>query len=1453
MAKGVSLNNKLLEWIKKNKKFLLIGVLGSLGVYLLYNLAVNNEIYALELDASYYECEEGTTMTTERVADVNDGNIEKYLCYVRTGVKASCPMDVESEELTASLGDDCSLTLNQVLTDIRGVDTYFYMPIEDSIVDDSTNLNQACLNRNYVHTAENDTEYYGYYKTACVCYGSYENVAQCGNRQWLNKEVSDDDYRYYIQTQDEMTCENGGTPIVIGNGGEKKGDLYACSLGEAKLKKREVLLNFSFSADDFSKSSLTEEFEVANAGEIDVIVDKIGVSEIEDADYELDKENSICSDSDGNIYEGSIVTDTFVVNGASLDSSVRFLEDITCDLVFKKKTYAVKVSISEDSTGSGEITSLGKQPDATGNFYVTDGGDISVDAIANDDSKYVSTTCEEIGGSVTTTESEGVVTKGNIAFSDIKSDIECSVTFEKRKQYTVSALVVGSGGTAAPTSSVYYEGAKPMVMLTADLGYAIDEDKTVCDNNNYSISGSSISITKGISSDVECSVYFKAVDYTVIITPKPVEGSKSISIIYNDDVADKNPNYGDKAVVMVVPNIGYSYTGNNCGSDGSEIEATNSGDGYSFNFVVEGNKNCEVTFSKNSYKVSAELQAGDYTGGAVKVGSSSVEYGEDTTIEVVNPSGYTYDPDNTICIGEADINKSISPINISNISSNVNCSIAFKANSYKVNVDVNDSSMGSVSQSKTEVTINEEIVVTVNPNTGYEYVTNNCGTNGSEQEISEDEDGNLIFKLSNLSASKSCEVTLAKKEYKISVEVEPSVGGIFEVEDEVVEHGSDTSILLTANIGYEYDSHSCRNSLNESVEATINSSKDTITLSDVTDDISCVINYKLKEYTVTVTYDPILSVVDGTFGVDFADDNGDGKVKNGDSVFINYEVNEGYSYSSNTCGAREYSANQLIIESVGSDIDNCVVTFVKNAYTVGAEVSSGKGSVVVNSKSVEYNGNSSIIATSESGYVYDRDNTTCSGNAIFDKESSLIKISNISSNVECKVAFKLGEYNVEVLVDETDEGAGEVSQTPVGSVDMNEEIEVIVTPNSSYEYESNTCGANSDEVPAEKDEVTGKWTFTISNVTSDRICYVSFKKIFKVSATAVNGKIDSLKGDFENDDDSVSVYENKDAEIVISPNENYVYVSNDCGAIANADNSKLTVVNVNEDKVCNVRFEEKAKHKVDVTSKNDDYGVVSPNTQEVYDGDDAKVEVKVTDGNEFFNVVCNDKIVSNAILSGSELIIPNVIEDLVCVVNYKDVLEYNVVAKSSNEDFGKVTPDIQTVANGGNATITLVYEEGYEYEDNDCGAEFIDEDELILKNVTSNRSCVVFFKEKEQYTIVAKPTDDKTGSVVTNDDFVYSGDDTSIVVVPSQGYEYESNDCGAVYDNGLLILTNVTSNKNCNVSFKNNVSKMVDSENNVENVSTGDKTYIVYFICLIGVIGGVFGYRKYLVSKNYRF
>lgn len=1429
-----------------DKKWIVIGTIILSIFFIMYYFGDKEEISALELDASYYECEPGTMMTTEKIPDVNDNNIEKYLCYVKTGIKASCPMDVETKQITNSLGNSCNLVLNQTLTNIRGENIYFYMPLAGSSVSQNTTLNQACLDRNYVHTDPSDTEYYGYYKTACVCYGSYENVAQCGNRQWLNKEVSDSDYRYYIQTQDDMVCDNGGTPIVIGNGGEKKGDLYACSLSAAKLKKLDVVLNFSFSDNNYLKSSMNHTFEVSNGGDTKIVIeDKNDISSIFNAGYELDEKNTVCKDVTSNVYNGSIINGTFVVDGSNLSDTVRFLEDVTCDFAFKRKSHTVKVILSDESTGNAAITSTYNNSDNFGNYYVTDGDDISINATADGSSKYVSTTCEAFGANVKTSTNLLNNDVTNITFSNVKDDIICSVTFLEKEEYKLEASVVGGKGTVSPSSSSYYEGTKPKLNLTPSTGYSIDTSKTTCDNIKYYIFGSQLIATEGIKSDVKCDIYYKAVDYNISITPNPTEGAKDISVIYNNDIEDTNPNYGDEAVVTVKANEGYSYGGNTCGNNGSEIKSVINTDGsHSFSFFVTGNKNCEVKFDKVNYKVSAKIISDTGTGN-IKVGNSSVEHGGSTTIDIFPDVGYLYDSERTICTGNGNIIKEISPINISNISSDINCNIALKLNKYNVNVTSNDLNMGHVEQNMNEVTIKDKVVVVINPNEGYEYEKNDCGINGSEIETKIDENGKLIFEISDISTSLSCQVSFKNKQYKVNTTVNPSDGGTVNISSDVVNHGNDTSITLFPNVGYEFDSYLCKNSSNLEVSSVINDSKNSIILNDVTSDINCDINYKLKEYDINVTYTPIDSVVENSFKVEFDDDNDNGKVKHGQNVFINYELKDGYSYSGNTCGATVYGENQLILGNVNSDIDNCIVTFVENAYKVIADVDGEGGSVVVEPGAVGYLGSSTIRAFANSGYVYDSENTTCVGNGNIIKENENIEITNIKSDIECSVAFKLEKYTVDVLIESNDIGGGEILNASYENVTKNDNLEIIVKPNIRYEYEYNTCGIKGESVEAIKNEQTGEWIFTISNVTDNKTCYVGFKKILNVSAKAINGKIDKLIGDIDNSDGSVDVYENKNAEILISPNDNYVYGSNNCGAIPNSDNSKLTITNIVEDKICEVKFIEKVKHKVEISSANNSYGLVGPSVQEVFDLSDAKVNVDVTDGNEYLNVVCNGNVVNNAIFNNNELIIPGVISDLVCVVNYKDVGEYVIKANTSNQEYGSVTPDNQTIDNGGQAIISVIPNEGYEYESNDCGAKFNGRDMLTLENVTSNKTCIVNFKERIKFAIDAKVSDNDAGSVVVKDEFVYSGENSTIVVVPNIGYEYESNDCGAEYNNGLLFLNNVTSDKICTINFKSNFDINVGGiDDDIVNVPTGDKKYIIFIISVIGIIGIVFGYKN---------
>ena len=221
------------------------------------------------------------------------------------------------------------------------------------------------------------------------------------------------------------------------------------------------------------------------------------------------------------------------------------------------------------------------------------------------------------------------------------------------------------------------------------------------------------------------------------------------------------------------------------------------------------------------------------------------------------------------------------------------------------------------------------------------------------------------------------------------------------------------------------------------------------------------------------------------------------------------------------------------------------------------------------------------------------------------------------------------------------------------------------------------------------------------------------------------------------------------------------------------------------------------KYTVKVSSNNESYGTVNPGSQPVTSGKSAVFTISPKDGYQYKSNTC-DGTVSDNILT-----IENVTTNKTCIVNFEKI--YTVTASSNNTSYGTVSPESQTVSSGNLVTFTLSPATGYQYSSNDCGGT-VSGNRLTISNVTTDKTCKVTF-EKSTYTVTVSSNSTTRGTVSPSSQTVSHGGTLTFTISPKSGYEYSSNTCGGTISGNTLTISNVTSNKNCTVSFVSNVVK----------------------------------------------
>ena len=344
----------------------------------------------------------------------------------------------------------------------------------------------------------------------------------------------------------------------------------------------------------------------------------------------------------------------------------------------------------------------------------------------------------------------------------------------------------------------------------------------------------------------------------------------------------------------------------------------------------------------------------------------------------------------------------------------------------------------------------------------------------------------------------------------------------------IVDVGNSTSIVVKPNTGYKYKSVSCTNA-----EASYNTGNNTLTLTNITDDVSCTVTNEIIKYNVT------------------AKASTGGTVSGTSSKTVNYNgsttftvtPNTGYQYSSVSCpsgitGSYSTSTNTLTVSNVKAS-GTCTVNFSIKKFTVTAKASTGGTVSGTSSKTVNYNGSTTFTVKPNTGYKYSSVSCPSGITGSYSTSNNTLTVSGVKANGTCTVNFTKKTYTVRVSV--TNGTSSPTSRT----VSHGSSTTFTVKPNTGYEFESLSCtGGRYNESTK---------VLTVSNVTSTRTCTIKFKKSIPTAAEYIESLRTSNPTTMNNDDPDGNVrYMGK------NPN-NYVLFNNELWRIIGVFNVKSSI------------------------------------------------------------------------------------------------------------------------------------------------------------------------------------------------------------------------------------------------------------------------------------------------------
>lgn len=241
--------------------------------------------------------------------------------------------------------------------------------------------------------------------------------------------------------------------------------------------------------------------------------------------------------------------------------------------------------------------------------------------------------------------------------------------------------------------------------------------------------------------------------------------------------------------------------------------------------------------------------------------------------------------------------------------SDATCVLYFISNYFEVEIKANNGVVNELEALKDrKVKRGESIIYNITPTEGYNFEKVEC-TNNATAEWNEE---NFTLTVSNVTKNSVCEVTYSIGEYTIKFTAN---NGAISEETKTAKHGDTITTVITPGSDYVYNKVSC----SDGQTATYDTNTNTLTVSNVTKNSTCTVDFKSNKYTVT------LKIVNGTPIEDTK------TVESGNRVSFTFNSNEGYTTNNPTIECENglvgrVSGSLFTIDNV-SKSGTCTLTF----------------------------------------------------------------------------------------------------------------------------------------------------------------------------------------------------------------------------------------------------------------------------------------------------------------------------------------------------------------------------------------------------------------------------------------------------------------------------------------------------------------------------------------------
>ena len=584
------------------------------------------------------------------------------------------------------------------------------------------------------------------------------------------------------------------------------------------------------------------------------------------------------------------------VSGTTVTAS-NVTSNRTCTVTFAINTYTV--TFKSNNTSYGTVTDASKTVDH--------GSSASTTFAAKTNYHYASVS--GTGCSV----SDNTVTASNVT-----GNVTCTVNFAIDTRTVTFKTNDTSMGTVTDSSKTVNYNSSVSTTFTPATGYHyVSVSGTGC-----SVSGTTVTASN-VTSNITCTVTFAINSYTVTFK----SNDTTMGTVAD---ASKTVNHGGSASTTISPKTNYRYasvSGTGCSVSGTTVTASN----------VSGNVTCTVTFALNQYTVTFKSNNTSY--GTVTDASKTVTHGGSASTTFSPKTNYHY-----ASVSGSGCTVSGTTVSVSNVTSNVTCTVNFAIDTHTVTFKSNNTNYGTVASGSATVNHGASASTTFSAKTNYHYASvsgTGCSVSGT------------TVTASNVTGNVTCTVNFAIDTRTITFKTNNTNMCTVADSSKTVNYNSSGSTTLTAKTGYHYASVSGTGC---SVSGT------TVTASNVTSNVTCTVTCAINTYTVTFKSN---NTAMGTVasGSQTANYNG--------SASTTFTAKNGYNYNGVSGTGCSVSGNTVTASSVTSN-RTCTVNFAdKTAPTVPTTLQ--LYNPVVNSSSATYSvkvaGSSDVSTITYQAYI----------------------------------------------------------------------------------------------------------------------------------------------------------------------------------------------------------------------------------------------------------------------------------------------------------------------------------------------------------------------------------------------------------------------------------------------------------------------------------------------------